>query len=107
MGWMIGFGVMAVLVVGLAGMRRGEQPPWTVSDESMQVEPLLPVKARLRSPGRRRLPDRLTLQGFHSCCRPGSSGGSCFAPSCWAPPSDFSQGHSQGGHGMIRPEVGP
>jgi transposase len=47
-------------------MRRGEQPPWIVSDELWQrVEPLLPVKPRrFRSPGRRRLPDRLALQGI-------------------------------------------
>ena len=57
---------MVAVVVGLAGMRRGEQPPWIVSDELWQrVEPLLPVKPRrFRSPGRRRLPDRLALQGI-------------------------------------------
>src|ERR1044071_7879467 len=54
------------MVAGRAGMRRGEQPPWIVSAELWaRVEPLLPVKARrFRSPGRRRLPDRLALQGI-------------------------------------------
>ena len=57
---------MVVVVAGRVGMRRGEQPPWIVSDELWQrVEPLLPVKPRrFRSPGRRRLPDRLALQGI-------------------------------------------
>lgn len=47
-------------------MRRGEQPPWVVPDELWQrIEPLLPVKPRrLRSPGRRRLPDRQVLSGI-------------------------------------------
>lgn len=47
-------------------MRKGEQPPWIVPDELWaRVEPLLPVqRRRLRSPGRRRLPDRLVLQGI-------------------------------------------
>jgi transposase len=46
-------------------MRKGEQPPWIVSDELWaRVEPLLPVRRRrFRSPGRRRLPDRQVLQG--------------------------------------------
>jgi transposase len=57
---------MLPVVVGLVGMRRGEQPPWIVSDELwLRVEPLLPVKPRrFRSPGRRRLSDRLALQGI-------------------------------------------
>jgi transposase len=40
--------------------------PWVVSDELwVRVEPLLPrVGRRLRYPGRRRLPDRLALQGI-------------------------------------------
>jgi transposase len=47
-------------------MRRGEQPPWIVSDELWaRIEPLLPVvRRRFRSPGRRRLPDRQILQGI-------------------------------------------
>jgi transposase len=47
-------------------VRKGEQPPWIVSDELWaRVEPLLPVRPRrFRSPGRRRLPDRLVLQGI-------------------------------------------
>ena len=46
-------------------MRKGEQPPWIVSDELWaRVEPLLPVvRRRWRSPGRKRLPDRRVLQG--------------------------------------------
>src|SRR3954452_16958900 len=40
--------------------------PWIVSDELWGlVEPLLPVKERrFRYPGRKRLPDRLALQGI-------------------------------------------
>jgi transposase len=40
--------------------------PWIVSDELWAlVEPLLPVKERrFRYPGRKRLPDRLALQGI-------------------------------------------
>ena len=40
--------------------------PWIVSDELWElVEPLLPVKERrFRYPGRKRLPDRLALQGI-------------------------------------------
>ena len=40
--------------------------PWIVSDELWQrVEPLLPrVERRFRYPGRKRLPDRLALQGI-------------------------------------------
>ncbi|GLI00694.1 hypothetical protein Pa4123_59700 [Phytohabitans aurantiacus] len=47
-------------------MRKGEYPPWIVPDDLWQrIEPLLPVKPRrLRSPGRRPLPDRLVLQGI-------------------------------------------
>ncbi len=39
--------------------------PWIVSDELWElIEPLLPVKGRrFRYPGRKRLPDRLALQG--------------------------------------------
>jgi transposase len=47
-------------------MREGEQPPWMVSDDLWaRVAPLLPVRPRrLRSPGRRRLPDRQVLCGI-------------------------------------------
>jgi Putative transposase of IS4/5 family (DUF4096) len=47
-------------------VRKGECPPWIVPDDLWQrIEPLLPVKhRRRRSPGRRRLPDRLVLQGI-------------------------------------------
>src|SRR5438477_12868644 len=40
--------------------------PWIVSDELWQrVEPLLPrVERRFRYPGRKRVPDRLALQGI-------------------------------------------
>ena len=40
--------------------------PWVVSDELWKrVEPLLPrVERRFRYPGRKRLPDRLALQGI-------------------------------------------
>ncbi len=40
--------------------------PWVVSDELWElVEPLLPrVERRFRYPGRKRLPDRLALQGI-------------------------------------------
>jgi hypothetical protein len=40
--------------------------PWIVSDELWElVEPLLPKKERrFRYPGRKRLPDRLALQGI-------------------------------------------
>src|SRR5215472_11044203 len=45
-------------------MRRGEQPPWIVSDGLWaRVAPLLPRK-RLGGPGRRRLPDRKVLCGI-------------------------------------------
>ena len=54
------------LIVDHGCVRKGEQPPWIVPDELWQrVEPLLPVKPRrFRSPGRRRLSDRLALQGI-------------------------------------------
>jgi transposase len=47
-------------------VRKGEQPPWIVSDELWaRIEPLLPVRPRrFRSLGRHRLPDRLVLQGI-------------------------------------------
>jgi transposase len=47
-------------------VRKGEQPPWIVSDGLWErVEPLLPVvERRLRHPGRRRLDDRKVLCGI-------------------------------------------
>jgi transposase len=47
-------------------MRRGESPPWIVPDDLWErIEPLMPVvPRRTRNPGRRRLPDRLCLQGI-------------------------------------------
>lgn len=47
-------------------MRKGEQPPWIVPDELWErVEPLLPCwKNALPKLGRRRVPDRLALQGI-------------------------------------------
>lgn len=46
-------------------MRKGEQPPWIVSDELWErIEPLLPRwENALPKLGRKRLPDRLALQG--------------------------------------------
>ncbi|MEU1033727.1 IS5 family transposase [Streptomyces mirabilis] len=47
-------------------MRRGERPPWIVSDELWaRIEPLLPVVPRRADhPGRRRLDDRKVLSGI-------------------------------------------
>ncbi|WP_406066031.1 transposase [Micromonospora sp. NBC_00860] len=48
-------------------MRRGEQPPWIVSDELWaEIEPLLPPRPprRHRFPGRERLDDRRVLCGI-------------------------------------------
>ncbi|MFJ5530937.1 IS5 family transposase [Streptomyces sp. NPDC093261] len=47
-------------------MRRGEQPPWIVSDELWaRIEPLLPVvQRRTDHPGRKRLDDRKVLSGI-------------------------------------------
>lgn len=47
-------------------MRRGEQPPWIVSDDLWaRIEPLLPVPERNpRHPGRRRMDARKNLQGI-------------------------------------------
>ena len=47
-------------------MRRGEQPPWIVSDGLWErIEPLLPqVERRHRHPGRKRVPDRQVLCGI-------------------------------------------
>lgn len=47
-------------------MRRGESPPWIVSDDLWErIEPLLPVvPRRTRHPGRKRVPDRRVLCGI-------------------------------------------
>ncbi|MFI6236802.1 transposase [Micromonospora sp. NPDC050784] len=48
-------------------MRRGEQPPWIVSDELWaEIEPLLPPRPprRHRFPGRKRLGDRRVSCGI-------------------------------------------
>ena len=47
-------------------MRKGEQPPWIISDELWaRIEPLLPVVPRRRDhPGRKRLDDRKVLCGI-------------------------------------------
>ncbi|MEU3188820.1 IS5 family transposase [Streptomyces sp. NPDC006923] len=47
-------------------MRRGERPPWIVSDELWaRIEPLLPVvQRRTDHPGRKRLDDRKVLSGI-------------------------------------------
>ncbi|WP_412099092.1 transposase [Micromonospora ureilytica] len=48
-------------------VRRGEQPPWIVSDELWaEIEPLLPPRPprRHRFPGRKRLDDRRVLCGI-------------------------------------------
>ena len=48
-------------------VRRGEQPPWIVSDGLWErIEPLLPrpVPANPRYPGRKRIPDRQVLCGI-------------------------------------------
>ncbi len=47
-------------------MRRGESPPWIVPDDLWErIEPLLPVvPRRTRNAGRKRVPDRLCLQGI-------------------------------------------
>ncbi|GAB3900498.1 hypothetical protein GCM10029964_087940 [Kibdelosporangium lantanae] len=48
-------------------MRKGQQPPWIVSDELWaRIEPLLPVIVPQRSdrPGRPRLDDRKALCGI-------------------------------------------
>jgi transposase len=49
------------------GVRRGEQPPWIVSDELWaEIEPLLPPRPprRHRFPARKPLDDRLVLCGI-------------------------------------------
>ncbi len=47
-------------------MRKGQQPPWIVSDDlCARIEPLLPVVPRRADhPGRRRLGDRKVLCGI-------------------------------------------
>jgi transposase len=47
-------------------VRRGESPPWIVSDGLWErIEPLLPVVSRrTRNAGRKRLPDRQVLYGI-------------------------------------------
>ena len=47
-------------------MRKGQQPPWIVTDGLWErIEPLLPVVVRrTRHPGRRRLDDRKVLCGI-------------------------------------------
>jgi transposase len=47
-------------------VRKGQQPPWVVSDELWGwIEPLLPVVPRRADhPGRRRLDDRKVLRGI-------------------------------------------
>jgi transposase len=47
-------------------VRKGEQPPWIISDGLWErIEPLLPqVERRFRYPGRRRVPDRQVLCGI-------------------------------------------
>jgi transposase len=47
-------------------VRKGQQPPWVVSDELWgRIEPLLPVVPRRADhPGRRRLDDRKVLCGI-------------------------------------------
>ena len=47
-------------------MRKGQQPPWIVSDDLWaRIEPLLPtVPRRADHPGRRRLDDRKVLCGI-------------------------------------------
>jgi transposase len=56
-----------VITFGLIiGVRKGEQPPWIVSDELwVRIEPLLPVVPRRTDhPGRKRLDDRKVLSGI-------------------------------------------
>jgi transposase len=50
----------------MSGVRRGESPPWIVSDDLWErIEPLLPVVPRRAcNPGRKRLPDRQVLCGI-------------------------------------------
>ncbi|MEV4067390.1 IS5 family transposase [Nonomuraea dietziae] len=56
---------MGSLIVDL-GVKKGEQLPWIVPDSLWErIEPLLPkVERRHRHPGRKRLDDRLALQGI-------------------------------------------
>lgn len=54
------------MIVDHEGVRKGEQPPWIVSDELWErIEPLLPRwEYALPKLGRKRIPDRLVLQGI-------------------------------------------
>lgn len=54
------------MIVDHEGVRKGEQPPWIVSDELWgRIEPLLPRwEYALPKLGRKRIPDRLVLQGI-------------------------------------------
>jgi transposase len=54
------------LIVDHDRVRKGEQPPWIVPDELWErIEPLLPRwENALPRLGRKRLPDRLALQGI-------------------------------------------
>ena len=54
------------MIVDHDRMRKGEQPPWIVPDELWErIEPLLPRwENALPKLGRKRLPDRLALQGI-------------------------------------------
>lgn len=53
------------MIVDHERVRKGEQPPWIVPDELWErIEPLLPRwECALPKLGRKRLPDRLDLQG--------------------------------------------
>ncbi|GAA0948374.1 hypothetical protein GCM10009550_24650 [Actinocorallia libanotica] len=65
-------------------VKKGEQPPWIVSDGLWErIEPLLPkVERRRHHPGRRRLDDRKALCGILFVLHTGSGGSSC--PVSWA-----------------------
>lgn len=54
------------MIVDHGCVRKGEQPPWIVPDELWErIEPLLPRwEYALPKLGRKRLPDRLALQGI-------------------------------------------
>lgn len=54
------------MIVDHGRVRKGEQPPWIVPDELWErIEPLLPRwENALPKLGRKRLPDRLVLQGI-------------------------------------------
>lgn len=54
------------MIVDHGGVRKGEQPPWIVSDDLWErIEPLLPRwEYVLPKLGRKPIPDRLALQGI-------------------------------------------